>query len=95
MTVDLNRRAGGLLRAKYTPQEGILKVAGYFLNVPSGWILLIGCSPFLLNSFRSAMTASKRNARLGVKGSNWSLALQAMGSLVAFILILLLVIATF
>ena len=78
-----------------TPQEGLMKVAGYFLNVPSGWILLIGCSPFLLNNFTSAMAASKRNARLGVKGNNGVLALQAMGALMAFILILLLVIATF
>ena len=78
-----------------TPQEGFLKVAGYFLNVPSGWILLIGCSPFLLKNFTSAMAASKRNARLGVKGSNGALALQAMGSLIAFIIIFFLVIATF
>ena len=78
-----------------TPQEGLMKVAGYFLNVPSGWILLIGCSPFLLNNFQSAMAASKRNARLGVKTGNGALALQAMGSLVLFVIILLLVFATF
>ena len=78
-----------------TPQEGLLKVAGYFLNVPSGWIFLIGCSPFLLKNFTNSVAESKRNARLGVKGGNGALALQAMVSLVIFVLILLLVITTF
>ena len=63
-----------------TPQDGFLKVAGYFLNVPSGWILLIGCSPFLLINFRSAMAASKRNTRLGVREGNGALALIAAGN---------------
>ena len=78
-----------------TPQEGILKVAGYFLNVPSGWILLIGCSPFLLKNLTSALAASQRNTRLGIKKGNGGLALQALGSLFLFVVILFITIATF
>lgn len=33
------------------PENTLSKIAGYFLNVPSGWILLLGSSPFLLKSF--------------------------------------------
>ena len=77
------------------PQEGLFKVAGYFLNVPSGWILLIGCSPFLLKNFTNAMAAAKRNTRLGIKEGNGIFVFEALGALASFIFVLFLVIATF
>ena len=78
-----------------TPQEGLLKVAGYFLNVPSGWILFIGCSPFLLKNFTDAMAISKRNARLGIRSGKGPLVFQAVGSLILFALVVILILATF
>ena len=76
------------------PQDGTLKIISYFLNVPSGWILLLGSSPFLLKSFQDAMATSRRNARLGIKG-NGALTLKAMGSLLLLILILVMTILVF
>jgi hypothetical protein len=33
------------------PQSGMWRVLGWFLNVPSGWILLLGSGPFLFEIY--------------------------------------------
>ena len=78
-----------------TPKEGLSKVLSYFLNVPSGWILLIGSAPFLFQNFKDARATLRRNTRLGITEGKGDLTLRAMGSFVLLVLILLMVLATF
>lgn len=77
------------------PENTLSKIAGYFLNVPSGWILLLGSSPFLLKSFFESVSALKRNSRLGINKKKGGLAMKAIGSFISLIAIAYITIATF
>lgn len=78
-----------------SPEDTISKIAGYFLNVPSGWILLFGSSPFLLKSFFESASALKRNSRLGISEGKGLLLLKSIGALVSFAAITYLVLSSF
>ena len=78
-----------------TPKNTLSKIAGYFLNVPSGWILLLGSSPFLLKSFFESASALKRNSRLGINKKKGGLVMKAIGSFISLIAIAYITIATF
>lgn len=77
------------------PEKTLSKIAGYFLNVPSGWILLLGSSPFLLKSFFESASIIKRNSRLGINKKKGGLAMKAIGSFISLIAIAYITIATF
>ena len=80
---------------RLAPENTLSKIAGYFLNVPSGWILLLGSSPFLLKSFFESVSALKRNSRLGINKKKGGLAMKAIGSFISLIAIAYITIATF
>lgn len=75
--------------------ERVSKIAGYFLNVPSGWILLLGSSPFLLKSFFESASIIKRNSRLGITEKKGRLVMKAIGSFISLIAIVYITLATF
>lgn len=77
------------------PENTLSKIAGYFLNVPSGWILLLGSSPFLLKNFFESASALKRNSRLGINKKKGRLVMKAIGSFISLIAIAYITIATF
>lgn len=86
-------------RGKYpfwlAPENTLSKIAGYFLNVPSGWILLFGSSPFLLKSFFESASIIKRNSRLGITEKKGRLVMKAIGSFISLIAIVYITLATF
>lgn len=77
------------------PENTLSKIAGYLFNVPSGWILLLGSSPFLLKSFFESVSALKRNSRLGINKKKGGLVMKAIGSFISLIAIAYITIATF
>ena len=77
------------------PENTLSKIAGYFLNVPSGWILLLGSSPFLLKSFFESASIIKRNSRLGITEKKGRLVMKAIGSFISLIAIVYITLATF
>lgn len=77
------------------PENTLSKIAGYFLNVPSGWILLLGSSPFLLKSFFESASAIKRNSRLGITEKKGGLVMKTIGSFISLIAIAYITLATF
>ena len=77
------------------PENTLSKIAGYFLNVPSGWILLLGSSPFLLKSFFESASVIKRNSRLGITEKKGRLVMKTIGSFISFIAIVYITLATF
>ena len=77
------------------PENTLSKIAGYFLNVPSGWILLLGSSPFLLKSFFESASIIKRNSRLGITEKKGRLVMKAIGSFISLIAIVYITLAIF
>ena len=77
------------------PENTLSKIVGYFLNVPSGWILLLGSSPFLLKSFFESASIIKRNSRLGITEKKGRLVMKAIGSFISLIAIVYITLATF
>jgi hypothetical protein len=66
------------------PENGFRRIAGWFLNVPSGWILLLGSGPFLLEIYSNSMKKITANKRFGVnEKENIVLYVKAITSLVA------------
>jgi hypothetical protein len=73
-------------------ETGLRRVAGWILNVPSGWILLLGSGPFLLEVYCDSMKKITANKRFGVnEEENIVLYAKAIASLVAMVFIGLIV----
>jgi hypothetical protein len=72
--------------------NGFRRIAGWFLNVPSGWILLLGTGPFLLEIYSGSMKKITANKRFGIEGKeNAALYVKSLASLAAIGIIGLLV----
>lgn len=63
------------------PKNGLQKIAGWFLNVPSGWIFLLGSSPFLVATVAENSGKIAANKRLGLKNNPESFLKSALGAL--------------
>jgi hypothetical protein len=73
-------------------ENGLRRVAEWFLNVPSGWILLLGSGPFLLEVYNGSMKKITANKRFGVKEEeNIVWYAKAIASFVALVFIGLIV----
>ena len=78
------------------PSNKLEEIAGYFLNVPSGWILALCSSPFFLDVLFSSLKSIQANQRMGVKGlngENGNLALKAIGASLSLVFIFLIFLA--
>ena len=72
--------------------SGLSRSLGWFLNVPSGWILLLGSGPFLFEIYRECSKKINTNKRFGVnEEENIVLYIKSIASLVALGLIGLIV----
>jgi hypothetical protein len=72
--------------------NSLRRIAGWFLNVPSGWILLLGSGPFLFEVYSGSMKKITANKRFGVNGEeNIILYAKAIASLIAMTFIGLIV----
>jgi hypothetical protein len=68
--------------------SGLRRILGWILNVPSGWILLLGSGPFLLEVYSGSMKKITANKRFGVnEEENIVLYAKAAASLVAVMFI--------
>jgi hypothetical protein len=73
-------------------ENGLRRVAGWFLNVPSGWILLLGSGPFLLEIYSENMKKIATNKRFGVnEEENIALYAKAIASMISMTFIGLIV----
>lgn len=75
------------------PENGLHRVLGWFLNVPSGWIFLLGTGPFLFDSLVRNMKAIAARKRLGLAEGNPALFLRATGDLTALIFLFVVVLS--
>jgi hypothetical protein len=50
------------------PNNRLQLILSWFLNVPSGWILLLGSTPFLLNVYTESTKKIYDNKRFGIEG---------------------------
>jgi hypothetical protein len=67
-------------------ESGLGRVAGWFLNVPSGWILLLGSGPFLLEIYTGSMKKITANQRFGInEKENIILYAKSIASLVSMV----------
>lgn len=73
------------------PANGLQQVMGWFLNVPSGWILLLGTSPFLVEIILGNVKKISVNKRLGLTKENPRLVFKSIGSFAALLFILVIV----
>jgi hypothetical protein len=70
------------------PENGLRRIIGWFLNVPSGWIFLLGSGPFLFEIYSGSMKKITANKRFGIEGEeNIVLYVKSLASLVAMGLI--------
>jgi hypothetical protein len=70
------------------PGNGLRRILEWFLNVPSGWILLLGSGPFLLEVYVECNKKITANKRLGVGGEgNILLYVKSTASLIALVFI--------
>jgi hypothetical protein len=44
------------------PENGLRRMMGWFLNVPSGWIFLLGSGPFLFEDYRQHEKDNRQQA---------------------------------
>jgi hypothetical protein len=66
------------------PENGLRRMIGWFLNVPSGWILLLGSAPFLFDVYSGSMKKIIANKRFGIEGKeNIALYAKSIASLAA------------
>ena len=65
-------------------ENGLIRILRWFLNVPSGWILLLGSGPFLFEVYTENTRKITANKRFGVnKEENIVLYVKSIASLVA------------
>lgn len=64
-----------------SPSGTLERISGYFLNVPSGWILLIGSTPFFFEQLLRSSRTLKSNARLGITEGKGKLVMKCVLSL--------------
>jgi hypothetical protein len=66
------------------PENGLRRTIGWFLNVPSGWIFLLGSGPFLFEVYSDSMKKITANKRFGIEGKeNIALYVKSLASLAA------------
>jgi hypothetical protein len=66
------------------PENGMRGLLGWFLNVPSGWILLLGSGPFLFEIYTKNTKKITANKRFGInEKENAVLYVKSLASLVA------------
>ena len=66
------------------PENGLRRMVGWFLNVPSGWIFLLGSGPFLFEVYSDSMKKITANKRFGIEGKeNTALYVKSLASLAA------------
>jgi hypothetical protein len=75
------------------PENAFERVVSWFLNVPAGWIFLLGCVPFLFDTFQGSF----RDLRFasGKQGA-WEricLASKAVGAFVGLVFALMVILA--
>ncbi len=70
------------------PSNSYEQIISWFLNVPAGWIFLLGSSPFLAEVFFSSLKA----IRLGM-GRKDLLIIKAISALIALLLVVLVTLA--
>jgi hypothetical protein len=74
------------------PESGFRHVIGWLLNVPSGWIILLGSGPYLFDVYTECTKKITANKRFGIEGKeNVVLYVKALASLGVLALIVLLV----
>jgi hypothetical protein len=57
---------------------------GWFLNVPSGWIFLLGSGPYLFAIYVNSTKKITANKRFGIEGKeNIALYVKSLASLIA------------
>jgi hypothetical protein len=65
-------------------ESGLRRMIGWVLNVPSGWIFLLGSGPFLLEVYSDSMKKITANKRFGIDDKeNIVLYVKSLASLVA------------
>jgi hypothetical protein len=69
-------------------ENGFRRIAGWLLNVPSGWILLLGSGPFLFEVYSGSMKKITTNKRFGIEGNgNIVLYVKSIASLAALVFV--------
>jgi hypothetical protein len=75
------------------PDNAFERVVSWFLNVPAGWIFLLGCAPFFFDSLQSSI----RNLRFGSSQQDvWELiclASKMIGAFVGLVFVLVVMLA--
>lgn len=79
----------------FEPETDLQRMVSWVLNVPSGWILLMGSGPFLAEIFWSSAKRLSADKYLGLTYGNIIMVLKAAGSLTALMIILFLVLSVY